>query len=203
MLLPTPDQDALAALLVQPAGRARKLARHYVDSLPAAGHSMGLRPEKAGDLPFLHALYASTRTSEMALVDWPEQAQRSFLLQQSSAQLLHYRKYYDDACFLVCEHNTQPVGRIYLHQSRSELRVMDIALLTEFRGQGLGRVLMGAVVRLANAEALAVGLHVEPNNPARDWYLRLGFEDIEAVGAYIYMRLQESGLAQAQEKLIS
>lgn len=162
-----------------------------------------IRPESPPDLDFQHRLYASTRVAEMALIDWSAADKQAFLLQQSSAQLFHYRQHYPDAAFLVCEQAGKPIGRVYLKSAADELRLMDIALLPEHRGQGLGRILMAAVIETARHDDLPVGLHVEPNNPARSWYLRLGFEPVAEVGVYRFMRLPSDQLSAAQEKLIS
>lgn len=42
-------------------------------------HGARLRAANADDLPWLRALYASTRSDELAAVPWPESAKRAFL----------------------------------------------------------------------------------------------------------------------------
>lgn len=56
-----------------------------------------------------------------------------------------------------------------------------IAVDAAQRGQGVGRALMDAVLDTVEG---AVALHVEPDNPARRLYERLGFEN-----KYLEMRL--------------
>ncbi len=61
-------------------------------ALPAALLSQGfaLRPETDADIPFLIALYASTREEELASVPWSaEQKQRSW--RANSTQHSYYR----------------------------------------------------------------------------------------------------------------
>lgn len=189
--------------MVPPAGKGRALAQRYIDTVAGLSAELSMRPEVPADLDFQHALYASTRAEEMTLIDWPAADKRTFLLQQSSAQLHHYRQHYPDAAFLVCEQAGEPIGRVYLSPGADELRLMDIALLPDHRGLGMGRVLMAALVDLARHDQLPVGLHVEPNNPAASWYRRLGFEQVAEVGAYLFMRLPSAQLSKAQAKLIS
>jgi ribosomal protein S18 acetylase RimI-like enzyme len=69
-----------------------------------------------------------------------------------------------------------------------ELRVIDIALLPEHRGRGIGTALMTWVTAIADREARSVTLHVEPWNPARRLYERLGFASEGLRGIYEFMR---------------
>ena len=66
------------------------------------------------DLPFVEALYASTRAAEMALTGWPPEQQRAFLAQQHRAQHHHYRAYHAGAEWLIIERDGAPIGRLYL-----------------------------------------------------------------------------------------
>jgi [ribosomal protein S18]-alanine N-acetyltransferase len=56
-----------------------------------------------------------------------------------------------------------------------------IAVDAEQRGKGIGKKLMSTVIDLANG---AIALHVEPDNPARKLYEKLGFTN-----KYLEMRL--------------
>lgn len=49
-----------------------------------------------------------------------------------------------------------------------------IALHSEYRGQGLGKLLMQTALNTADGD---VALHVEPDNPAKFLYEKLGFEN--------------------------
>lgn len=174
---------------VQPAGLALK------DPL------LGLRPEREADVPFLQALYAATRADELARVDWPREQADRFIAQQFRAQRSHYREHYPGAAFLVVEFDGEPVGRLYLHETGAELRLMDIILGEALRGRGLGRELLRAVVERALGQGLAVTLHVEPFNPARAWYERIGLELVEVRGVYWFMRLAPEDAGAALERL--
>jgi GNAT superfamily N-acetyltransferase len=112
---------------------------------------LSLRNESKHDDAFLEALYSTTRTDELKQVQWSDQEKRRFVSQQFHAQRTHYREHYPDAEFLVVEHDGEAVGRLYVHQARSELRLMDILLLPEWRGRGLGTRLLAAVLRRAAA----------------------------------------------------
>ncbi|MDF1606909.1 GNAT family N-acetyltransferase [Hoeflea sp. YIM 152468] len=153
---------------------------------------MGLRfrPVTAGDLGFLAALYASTRTDELALLPWSDAQKTAFLDMQFEAQHSHYLKHYPDALWLVLERAGKPVGRLYLDQWPDEHRIIDIALLPQARGQGMGAALLRDLMDDAAEASKAVGIHVEKANPAMRLYKRLGFETIADKGVYDLLRWQ-------------
>ncbi len=170
-------------------------------TVPVLSGRLGLRPEGDSDRAFLLALYGSTRAAELRQVGWSAEQRDRFIAQQFEAQRTHYRQHYRGADFLVIEYASVPVGRLYLHLTRSELRLMDIIVQADRRGQGLGRrVLLGVVERALERE-VPITLHVEPFNPARHWYQRLGFERIEARGVYWFMRLPTAALESARSRL--
>ncbi|NJN47556.1 MAG: GNAT family N-acetyltransferase [Candidatus Competibacteraceae bacterium] len=148
-------------------------------SLPA---EVALRDETDADRDFMTQLYASTRAEELAVVSWPEAVKQRFLRSQCELQRDHYRKHYPSARFWVIERHNQPIGRLYLQQGASELRIMDIALLPEQRGRGIGNVLMTGLLAHARTLGTSVTLHVEPLNPAQRLYSRLGFRLLEDRG---------------------
>ena len=161
-----------------------KLGAALADALPAG---YALRPRAPNDLPFLSRLYASTREQELRVVDWSDAQKAAFLQDQFDKQHAHYLQHYPRAQWLVIEHGPSPVGRIYLEQTSREIRLMDVALLPEVRGRGMGTALMHGLLAHADAAGLPVSLHVEPFNPASRLYRRLGFVEREARGYYLFM----------------
>lgn len=151
------------------------------------GASLRLREEGDDDLPFLRTLYASTRAGELAPVPWPEAQKRTFLDQQFELQRAQYREHYIGAEWLVIERDAAPIGRLYLKRSSAEVRLMDIALLPDACGQGLGTRLTQAVIDWATGQGLPVTLHVEPFNPAYRMYQRFGFEHRRSTGVYHFL----------------
>jgi ribosomal protein S18 acetylase RimI-like enzyme len=135
----------------------------------------------------LSGLYASTRQEEMALVDWPAEKKAEFLQMQFQAQHTFYMEQFKGAAFDLLVLNGQPIGRLYLDRRVDELRIIDIALLPEYRNQGLGSRLMQKILAEAEAAGLPVRIHVEHYNPARRLYQRLGFKEIETNGVYYLM----------------
>jgi len=56
-----------------------------------------------------------------------------------------------------------------------QILIVDIAVLPEYRGAGIGSVLMSEILNESRQTGKPVRLHVEIFNPALAWYDRLGF----------------------------
>jgi ribosomal protein S18 acetylase RimI-like enzyme len=64
---------------------------------------------------------------------------------------------------------------------------MDIALLPEYCGKGIGGYLIEGVLREAADAGKRVSIHVEKHNPAQRLYARLGFQPVKDVGVYLLL----------------
>ncbi len=147
-----------------------------------------LRPITPEDADLLCRIYASTRTEELSVLPWTQAQKDAFLRMQFEAQHAHYQKHYADADFLVVMRGEVPAGRLYLHRSARELRIVDIALLPEHRGTGLGRALLEELLQESAVAGRKVSIHVERMNRALGLYRRLGFRvAADAGGVYLLM----------------
>ena len=146
-----------------------------------------LRPAGPDDAEFLYRVYASTRYGELAPLRWPPEKVEAFLRMQFRAQDTHYRQYYPGAAFDVILVGGVPAGRLYVDRWPDEVRVVDIALLPEFRGAGVGTHLLAGLLAEAAAAGRRVSIHVEALNPARRLYQRLGFVKTSGSGVYDLM----------------
>lgn len=147
-----------------------------------------LRPITDDDLPFLARLYASTRWEEVQQAPWSDEERAAFLHWQFEAQHKHYREHYPDCAFDVVERGGEPVGRLYVDRWEAEIRLVDVALLPEARGHGLGGALIRRLLEEGRAAGKPVSIHVEYNNPALRLYRRLGFRHVDSNGVYYLMR---------------
>ncbi len=143
-----------------------------------------LRPILAADAPFLFELYASTRAEEMAMVQWSEEQERTFLRMQFDAQSTHYATHYAGAEFLIIEDDGHPIGRLYIHRQPHDIRIVDISLMPGHRGKGIGTKLLRELLDEGAATRTPVTIHVEQFNPAMRLYERLGFRRIGSHGVY-------------------
>lgn len=149
--------------------------------------AIDLRTIIEDDADFLYSVYASTRADEMARVDWTTEQQEAFLHMQFNAQSQFYIANYPGAEFQVITLNDQPIGRLYIHGREDEIRIMDIALLPEYRNLGIGSVLLQNILKRGKNLNLPVSIHVEQFNPAMRLYKRMGFYPKEDKGVYLLM----------------
>lgn len=145
------------------------------------------RPIQAEDEGLLRKIYASTRMEELAQVDWPQEQKDAFLNQQFLAQHDYYLKVYPDAFYWIIILGEQAVGRLYLHHGDTSHRIIDIALLPEFRNQGIGAFILQRIIKEAFAEGKSVSIHVEHFNPALHLYERIGFKHIDTFNSVYYL----------------
>ena len=155
-------------------------------TLRLKGSGIALRAARADDAPLLAAIYATTRSEELEPVPWTAEQKKSFTDWQSEQQEKHYALHYPDAERLVIEHG-EPIGRIYVDTTSVEVRLMDVTLLPAHRNRGIGTQLMDGLLRYADALGRQASLHVEPFNPARRMYGRMGFVVSETRGLYEFM----------------
>jgi ribosomal protein S18 acetylase RimI-like enzyme len=132
-------------------------------------------------------VYASTRAEELAVVPWDDAQKDAFLRSQFDAQDAWWRENYAAASFDVIVADGEPAGRLYVHRGPSEIRIVDIALLTEQRGRGVGTKLLRDLIAEADAAGKSLTIHVERMNPALRWYEELGFELAEDKGVYLFL----------------
>ncbi len=156
--------------------------------------ALHLREETTGDLDFAASLYASTRVTELAAVPWSDAEKAAFCRMQFNAQHTHYEAHYPGVQFMIIERDaseqrkqSERIGRVYIEQTPAALLLMEITLSPEQRGGGIGAAITAALLRHARANALPMHLHVEPLNPAKRLYERLGFVDVETSGFYTSM----------------
>jgi ribosomal protein S18 acetylase RimI-like enzyme len=146
-----------------------------------------LRPITPQDVPFLAAVYASTRWDELAPTGWSDEEKAIFCRRQFDAQSAHYVANYPEASFQIIERDGWPIGRLYVARWEKEIRIVDITLLPEVRGSGLGTKLLRELQEEARAARKSLTIHVERFNRALTLYQRLGFQQVEDKGVYLLM----------------
>lgn len=148
-----------------------------------------LRAARDEDRDFLRAVYGSTREEELAPTGWTREQKDWFIGQQFDAQDTYYKQHYEGATYDVVLVDGEPAGRLYVVRWKDEIRIMDVALLPAFRGQGIGQRLLEPLLREGAEARKPVSIHVEQSNRAMSLYLRLGFVEVGEHGVYKLMRL--------------
>jgi ribosomal protein S18 acetylase RimI-like enzyme len=154
--------------------------------------TLTLRPIADGDRNLLYRIYASTREDELAQVEWDEAQKAAFLWMQFDAQHRYYQEHYPNAQFQVILVGGEPAGRLYLDRRAAEIRIVDIALLPEYRNLGFGSALLGDILDEGERTGLPITIHVECFNPALRLYAQLGFHKLEDRGVYYFMEKSPS-----------
>lgn len=154
----------------------------------AAPKNVSLRPVETADEAFLEALYADSRRGEFSALGWSREQENAFFKMQFQMQKRSYEMQFADADYSVVELDGTPVGRIIVYRGERDFRLVDVALLSEFRGRGVGEILLENL----KAEATAgnpLNLQVlKTNAAARRFYERHGLETVEQDDLYFSMR---------------
>ncbi|QYG91868.1 GNAT family N-acetyltransferase [Iamia sp. SCSIO 61187] len=154
------------------------------------------RPRTDDDAGLVRALFAASRSDELALTGWGPEEQRAFVDLQLRARDHHREATRPEAELGVLTLDGTAVGQLDLHRTDTALEILEIAIVPGLRGHGVGTAVLTQVLAAADADGLAVHLHVEPGNPARRLYERLGFVGREVQGLHLGME-RPAGAAPA------
>ncbi len=132
---------------------------------------LSTRPATPADLPFLMRLRKLTmhehlvRAGERLDDDWHHQR-----------VMAHF-----DSASIVCIDGI-PAGLFKHYRTREEWVLVQIQLLPEHQGKGMGERLIRGLLSQARQAGLPVALSVLRGSPARRLYERLGFEETAVHG---------------------
>jgi ribosomal protein S18 acetylase RimI-like enzyme len=151
-----------------------------------------LRPVNKEDERFIEKVYRSTREEELNFTNWPEEQKQAFMMMQSMAQEAEYKTKFPGAEFQIILYKKQEAGRMYTWEGEKEIRLIDITLLPEFRGKGIGAFLLRELIKRSGILEKKISLHVDPLNPALKLYMHAGFKHISNNKRYYYMEREPS-----------
>lgn len=157
---------------------------------------ISFRKVNEDDFPFLRKVYRSTREEELSQANMSEDDKSRFIELQFNAQHTHYSQAYKNAEFNLILLDDKPAGRLYIWRTETQIRIMDIALLPNFQGKGVGSKILQSIIQESEKSGKKVTIHVEYFNPALRLYERLGFKKVDDSGIYYYMeRLPKTFIA--------
>ena len=148
-----------------------------------------IRPATAKDEPIVWQMlrYASHESSIESVRNQPDLA----------CYALNWGRTGDLGC--IAEKNKLPVGmawlRLWLAETKgygyvnNEIPELAIAVLPDFRGQGVGTDLLMRILKMAEARFPGVSLSIRASNPALRLYERVGFERV--AGSEVINRVGE------------
>lgn len=138
-----------------------------------------LRPVVPLDDDFLGALYAASRAEEVTAGGWSAEFTEVFLAGQRTAQEAHYRAAYPSSQHHIIVVGNRAIGRLWVDRDAHRILLVDISLISDARGRGIGSRLIGDLIAEADARDITVELSVATNNVrAAILYGRLGFERV-------------------------
>jgi GNAT superfamily N-acetyltransferase len=140
--------------------------------------TVALRPETAEDHSFLRELFLSVREEASGFRHLDPAKRTAVLEQQFAWQHEQYHAANPHGWFTIVTVSGKPVGRLYLDQRPDTFHIIDLSLLTEYRGHGIGAQLLKNVQAEATRTQLPIRLWVVADHLARSFYDRLGFRQI-------------------------
>jgi GNAT superfamily N-acetyltransferase len=156
--------------------------------LRTAHGTLSLRAEAGGpsEEAFLYLLFSSSKMPEMALMPLDAE-KKEFLLQvQYRSMNATYRQRFPKARFEIVELDRWPIGRLITDVQERWVYYVDIALLPQARGGGIGTALMTAALE----EPRRLGLPARVNVLSYNLFSlrmcqRLGFTTVASQPPYV------------------
>lgn len=138
-------------------------------------NTLTIRPAEPADEAFFAALYRVTRDDLLALPADPAMID-GLIAMQYRMQVAGYRHNYPEARYQVLERDGVALGRLVTALVDGAVRVVDIAVLPQARGQGVAGEALGRLQAQAAGRGCGVTLAVRKDNAgARRLYAALGF----------------------------
>jgi ribosomal protein S18 acetylase RimI-like enzyme len=148
---------------------------------------IGLRPATEGDYDFLVNLYGGTRQEELALTGWDADRREAFVRMQFAAQRGHYRAKRPEGREELILVDGEPAGRLYSDLGGDSYHLLDLCLLPEYRGRGIGGLVLTGIQAAAAARGRRVTIYVESFNRSLAFFERHGFNRSAESGVHCLM----------------
>ena len=140
---------------------------------------VGLRPIRLPeDEDFLRMLYFDRR-DDLQQLPIDAKMKEDLILMQFRAQTMQYAADFPAAEHSVVTFDDDAVGRYIVESRRDEIYAVDLSILSNYRGRGIGAVVLGRTIREAAKSGRRYLLHVDLGNRAKRLYERLGFVTVE------------------------
>lgn len=163
-------------------------------TVPSPLGDLVLRTEREDDRDFRLELFCGSRAPEWYVIQWEPNLFDQIMRQQFQAQTMSYAQQFPHARFDIIELDGRPIGRIVVDRPEDQVHLVDLAIVHDRRGQGLGEAILRALMAEAEAAELPVRLEVaSSNDPTMRLYQRLGFRQCAETPLYIQMEWRGGG----------
>ena len=153
----------------------------------ASPNSITTRAVQPDDQAFLIQVYKSSRGDDLRGLGWDEDRISEFLDMQYDAQQNFYKSDYADASDELILLSDQPIGRLLTESQPHEIRLIDLALLPEYRERGFGTGILQKLQGRAKIERKPLRLQVIRFSRAVNLFERLGFGRTGETGTHFQM----------------
>jgi ribosomal protein S18 acetylase RimI-like enzyme len=141
---------------------------------------MILRPATPQDEPLLFELFAAEKVAEFAAIGLTEAQYRPLLEMQYRARAIGYSEQHPGAksWIIVLEQAAEvtSVGQYLLVKTPQGSRIVDLAVLPQYRGQRIATQVLQQLAQQSAAAGEVLSLRVMKGNQAIRLYARLGFD---------------------------
>ena len=137
---------------------------------------------------FLFEVFAANQIPVLQASGLARDELQELLSVQFRARQAQYHARYPDAEWAIVSRAGRRIGYRCVARNVDAIILVDVALLPEYQGRGIGTRLLQPLLDEADAARLPVSAHVEEANPARRLYARLGFETVASDGAHLAIR---------------
>lgn len=155
-------------------------------------HTLTYKEVDAADEEVLFQLFSSVRAEELDMQSWDPVLRTRILRLQFDAQHSGYRQQFPDAAERLVFRDGAPIGWVIVDKSRQYLQGVDIALVSDERGKGIGTGIIRALQDEAVAEGTPMRISVRRGNGrAISLYKRLGFREVGETDEHLLMEWQK------------
>jgi ribosomal protein S18 acetylase RimI-like enzyme len=133
------------------------------------------RAASVEDATFLAALFASVKGAELAAAGLPAPLVDQLVNSQADVERRSRAVQYPDAIDRIVVVEGRDVGRLLVDRTVARTLLVDVSLLPDWRGRGIGGALVRTLVDESDATGVPVHLTVRRENPAIRLYRRAGF----------------------------
>lgn len=158
------------------------------EDLICSNFNISLGTSDRVDETVLLKIFKECRPELECISNIPEEQKEAVIAQQFSIEKQQLMIIYPEAELNIIFCDGKPIGRIYIYYGKSTDRILEIGLLKEYRGQGIGQSVIRKVIEKAVDKEKTVSLQVAWfNRDACRLYQKLGFQIVEDKGVVCEM----------------
>lgn len=143
-----------------------------------------VRPATPDDISFTRQLFAAVRSAEFDHMPLTATQKSILMTMQFEARQADYSRRYSCLEHSIIEVDDINAGQLIVDRDTARITLVDIALLEQYRGNGIGTRIISDIIEEAFNNDRRLTLHVAAHNQAIRLYERLGFEVVTSSAVY-------------------